>query len=121
MDLVALFVPLAGILGPVLVICMFFYFRFRARAELQATVRQAIDKGHELTPELLERLGETRRTPETDLRRGVVSIMAALAVGAFAFLVGEDDALGPLLGIAAFPLFIGVAYLGLWRARRDKQ
>ena len=52
MDHVALWVPLAGILGPAAVLCIFLYFRHRNRVELQTTVRQALDKGHELTPEL---------------------------------------------------------------------
>ena len=119
MDHVALWVPLAGILGPAAVLCIFLYFRHRNRVELQTTVRQALDKGHELTPELLERLGEAPRTPEADMRRGIIGVTLALAVGAFGLLVGEQEAVGPLLGIAAFPLFIGLAYIALWWFRRE--
>ena len=77
-----------------------------------------MDRGQELTPDLLERLGGISVTPETDLRRGVIGITLALAVGTFGLVVGEQDAVGPLLGIAAFPLFLGLAYLALWRFRR---
>jgi hypothetical protein len=47
-----------------------------------------------------------------------VSIAIAIATAAFALGVGEPDALGPLTGIAAFPLLVGLAYVGLhWFGR----
>ena len=119
MELYEFLIAFTAIGGPVLVLCIFLYLRHRNRVELQTTVRQALDKGQDLTPELLERLGEGPRPPDGDLRRGILAVTIALAVGAFGLAIGEEDAVGPLLGIAAFPLFIGIAYLALWKLRRQ--
>ena len=53
-------------------------------------------------------------------RHGVISIAIAIAIVIFAFAVGEDDALGPLTGIASFPMLVGVAYLGLYGYSRAR-
>ena len=90
------------------------YFRHRNRQELQVTVRAALDSGQPLSPEILEGLTAALYPQKNDLRRGVVLVAIALAFGALAFGVGEDDAFGPLLGVAAFPLFTGIGYLALW-------
>lgn len=93
---------------------LFYYYRFRARAEMQATVRTALEKGQELNAELIERLGEPRRTPESDLRRGVIAIGLSAGIAAIGVVIGEPDALRPILAGAVLPLFIGLAYLALW-------
>ncbi|MEE8307630.1 MAG: DUF6249 domain-containing protein [Gammaproteobacteria bacterium] len=112
---VEIVVPVALFLAIVLILVAFFTARYLTRKQVHGTIRQAIDKGQELTPEILERLGETPKSPESDLRRGLIAVGIALAFGMFSFALGEDDARGPLLGIAAFPLFIGLADLGLWK------
>ena len=92
---------------------LFMYFRYRVKQDVQTTVRAALDKGQELSPEMLEKLGESLRSPKSDLRRGVLAMSLGLALIAFAFLLGEEDAQRALTAIAAFPFLIGVAYLGL--------
>lgn len=106
---VALFVSLA------VVIVSFFVGRYLTRKQVHSTIRQAIEKGQELTPEILERLGEAPKSPERDLRRGSIAVAIAIALAIFGFAVGEEDAVGPFLGMAAFPLLIGLVYLGLWK------
>lgn len=98
-----------------MVIGLFFYFRFRSRAELQSTVRVALEKGQELSPELLERLGEPRKRPFQDLRRGILSIAIALAIMSFGYFVDDEDAFSAMLGISSLPMFIGLAYLLMWK------
>lgn len=100
-----------------LIAIVFFYFRFRARRELQHTLRAAIDKGMELTPEVLDRLGDPKPSGNADMRRGVIAIAIGVACAAFGLLVGDADAIGPFLGIGAFPFLVGIAYLGLWNFR----
>jgi len=102
-----MFISLAVVAGLVL------YFKYKTKHEVQETVRSALDKGQELSPELLDKLGDALPSPKSDLRRGIMSITIGLAIGAFAYLLGEEDAQGPLLAISAFPVLIGVAYLGL--------
>ncbi len=108
-------VPLGFCLAIVVIVAAVLATRYFTRKQVHGTIRQAIDKGQELTPEILERLGETPKSPESDLRRGVFAVGVALAFGVFGFAIPEPDALRPMLGIAAFPLLVGLAYLALWK------
>jgi len=115
-----------GILIPISLFAMIFgicaivaYFRHRNRQELQMTVRAAIDSGQPLSSDVLEGLTAALHPQKSDLRRGVVLVAIALAFGALAFALGEPQAFGPLLGVAAFPLFSGLGYIGLWVLNRE--
>ena len=110
----ALMIPIVAIISISIVMGLAYHFRFRARKEVQNTVRAAIDHGQELSPELIEGLMESLTPPHADLRRGIISIAIGIAIFIFSGLVGEEDAQGPLMAIAMFPILIGVAYLGLW-------
>lgn len=101
------------------VLSLFFFFRFRIRKEVQHTLRVAIEQGQELTPEVLDRLGEST-SGVADLRRGVLSMAVGIGVAAFGIFLGEEDALRPMLAISAFPFLVGLAYLGLWKFREQK-
>ncbi len=100
-------------------IALITYFRFRRRREVQETIRVAIEKGQELPTEFLETISSPKDRPkkDQDLRRGVVLTAVGLGIGAFGFLVGEDDAVGPLMGIGSIPLLIGLALTALWILR----
>ena len=111
---IVMFSSFAAVLG------LFFFFRFRSGREIQRTLRAAIEQGQELTPEVLDRLGQTR-SAVTDLRRGILSIAIGLGVAAFGVFLGEEDALRPMLAISAFPFLVGFAYLGLWKFREQQR
>ncbi|WP_405229126.1 DUF6249 domain-containing protein [Lentisalinibacter sediminis] len=116
----AILVPITLFISIAVVFALAFMYRARQREQIQLTVRQAIDKGQELTPELLEKLGHTGAQPHSDLRRGVIAVAIGLGIGVFGVVLGQEDAMRPLVAIAAIPLLIGVAYLGLWKfAGRD--
>ncbi len=113
-------VPITLFISIAAVFAVAFIYRARQREQIQVTVRQAIDKGQELTPELLEKLGDTGVRPHSDLRRGVISVALGLGIGLFGAILGEADAVRPLVAIGAIPFLIGLAYLGLWKfADRD--
>lgn len=113
-DVVAVFIPIVFFVCVAAVLGLRYKYRLKERMGVQATIREAIDKGQALTPELVRQLGDMR-AENADLRRGLISIAVAVAVVVFAFSVGDGDPKSPLLGIAAFPLLIGVAYLILHR------
>ena len=102
---------------------LFFYFRHKTRQEIQSTVRTAIERGQELTPEVLERLSDALNSKFGDLRRGVISITIGIAVFIFALIMGEtaEDAEGPLMAISIFPFLVGIAYVGLWYFIKNKE
>ncbi len=110
----------SAVVGPVVLLAVFFWFRYKTRREMQDTIRVALDKGQELSPELIDRLGHPKAPKDKDLRLGVIWVAAAIGFAMLGFAVPEEDATGPILGVAAFPFAIGIAYLILHRfARRD--
>jgi len=71
----------------------------------------ALDKGQELTPEVIDRLGHPKPSKDKDLRLGVIWLSLAVGLVLIGFAVPDEDALRGLLAGAAFPFAIGVAYL----------
>ena len=101
------------------------YLKFRERREMQATVRAAIDKGQTLPPELIDAMTKdvAKNLPSRtrDIRRGVIWLAVGLGIAAFGFLsdMGWDNGndwhqIGNgLLGVAAIPVTIGLAFIVL--------
>jgi len=116
---VAVFIPIAIAICVSVVILVFLFLRYRTRYDYQLTVRQAVDKGQQLTPEFLERLAERavrqERNPNRDLRFGAIAIAIGLAIGSFGLILGEPDAVRPLIGVGNLPFLVGVAMLALWK------
>lgn len=112
-------VPVSMFIGLSVVLSLWVWFRYKAKKELQETIRTAIEKGQGLSPELIENLVNPPVSPQRDLRRGLISVLVAVAIALFAMFIGEDDAVGPLLGISMFPLSIGVGYLVMHRLAKS--
>ncbi len=115
MNSVEILVPLGMFSAITVVLALFFYFRHRTRAEVQQTIRTYTERGGELSPEVLARIGEPPRPENADLRRGVIAIGLGLGLAAFGLILDEGDAVRPLIAIGSVPFLIGLAYLGLWR------
>ncbi len=99
----------------VLVFVLWFYFRYKAREEMQKTFRLALEKGTELSPDFIKQLGEPEQSKEKDLRRGLIWLAIGVAFAILGVAVDEADAIGPMLGVSAFPGLVGVAFLIMWR------
>ncbi len=93
------------------VVATYLYLRYRARREVLQTVRFAMERGQEITPELLETLGGDVAGGQRDLRKGVIWLALAIALAIMSWTLDEPDLLGP----ASLPLMFGLAYLVLWR------
>lgn len=105
-------VPIVMFIGITVVMCVLVWFRYRSRSEIQQTIRLALDKGQELSPEIIDRLGHPKPAKDKDLRLGVIWLAVAIALVAFGFgIPDEDDVARIFAGIAAFPFFMGVAYM----------
>ena len=117
-----LWIPITAFVVTGLVIFVITFFRYKTRQATQKTIRLALEKGNEMTPELLASLTEPRHSVSGDLRRGLVSLSIGVGVALFGFILGEEDAVRPMIGMSMFPVFIGIAYLILWRlGQREKQ
>lgn len=91
------------------------YFRAQKRRTIYKTIELFSARGQAVPPEVLESL--TREpginfsgSKDADLRRGVILLSVALALAIFGYMV--DDPRSPLIGIAALPGLIGLAYIG---------
>lgn len=104
-------IPIVMFVGMTIVFVALFWFRYKARSEMQSTFRAALDKGQELSPEIIDRLGHPKATKDKDLRYGIIWLSLAVALVLIGFAVPEPDALRGLLAGAAFPFCIGIAYL----------
>ncbi|MEO0882721.1 MAG: DUF6249 domain-containing protein [Pseudomonadota bacterium] len=93
------------------------HFGDKRRQAAHDTVRLALEKGQDLSPELIVTLSLVSDPKTSDLRRGVILLSIGIAISVFGILIAEadPDARMALTGIAIFPAILGVAYLGLWR------
>ena len=105
-------IPITMFLGMTIIFCALFWFRYKSRTEMQQTFRAALDKGQELTPEIIDRLGHPKASKDKDLRLGVIWLALAIGLVAFGFGIPDDEDVARIFaGIAAFPFAIGVAYM----------
>ena len=113
-------VPIVLFLVIALTYCVKYYFAHRTRQDVQSTVRVALERGDPLTADLLDRLVQAPTPKRTDLRRGIVGIGLGIGLGVFGLVLGEPDAVRPMLAVGMVPLLLGLAYLVLWRLGGDK-
>ena len=114
-------IPIVGFIGLTAVLGLFFWFRQKSRSEVQATIRTALDKGQELSPELVDRLGHPKPPKNKDLRLALIWIALASAMAVFGSMIPDDENEAQLIfiGMAAFPFFLGVAYAIMWSLSRN--
>ena len=100
------------------------YLKSREKREMQTTVRHAIDKGQDLPPELIDAMTRdvASKLPSRtrDLRRGVIWLAVGIGFAAFSYLsnLGWSDhdiqeATAAMMGLAAIPVTIGLAFIVL--------
>lgn len=118
------------------IVAIFFgptYLKSRERRETQETVRRAIDKGQDLPAEVLDALTRdvTKNLPSRtrDIRRGIIWLAVGVGIAAFGLISdmgwnsGNDwhgEVGNGLLGIAAIPATVGLAYLILSFFNKNK-
>ena len=116
-----MWIPIVMFIGLSVVLSLFVWFRYKAKRELQMTIRTAIDKGQGLSPEIIDNIMNPPASPQRDLRRGLLGVLIAIGFELFGVILGEEDAVRPLLGVAMFPLSIGIAFLLMHRFGKSKQ
>lgn len=112
---IAILIPIIGtiVLGGVL--WVYIHFKHKMRADVQETIRAALDKGQELSPDLLDRMAGPQPAEDRDLRRGLINLAIGVAFVIFGSLMDDPDAFRALSGIGAFPAMVGIAYVVMWR------
>lgn len=99
------------------------HFNYKKRLTIHETLRHAVEKGQELSADVINRMSLFGDPVRADLRRGVLCLAFGVAFGFLGLMVGmeEGDAIRPMLGVASFPVFLGLAYLGLWAFGRGER
>ena len=116
-----IWIPIVMFAGLALVLSLIVWFRYKAKRDVQLTVRTAIEKGEGLSPELIDNIMNPPVAPNRDLRRGLLGVLTAIGFALFGLVLGEEDAVRPMLGVAMFPLSIGIAFLLMHRFGRAKR
>jgi hypothetical protein len=114
-------IPIVMFVAMAVTFMVWFYLKFKGKVEAQRTIRLALEKGTELSPEFIKQIGEPEPPKDRDLRRGMIWIELGLGMCVLAVGVNEADAIGPMLGSASFPTLIGLAYIIMWRYGARKQ
>jgi hypothetical protein len=124
------FIPIAffGMIAAIVIVPT--YLKSKERKEMQATLRSAIEKGQPLPTEVIEALSKDnikpRPTAARDLRIGVILLAVSIGVGlfgyAFNFVGGfeESKAVAPIIGMAAIPGMVGLAFIILSAFNKNK-
>lgn len=119
-------IPLAPFIMVIAIVAIPAWLKSRDRREMQATLRSAIEKGQPLPPEVIDSISkENAKPPATaarDLRTGVIMLSVAVGVALFGYAVSfaEMDAYYPIVGIAAIPGMIGLAFIILSFFNKNK-
>ncbi len=109
---VALLVPLGAFAMVVMIVALVLGFRVYSERIRHQTIRNAIDHGVEVPPELLSRRGGHY----SDFRRGIILCLGGVGL-CIALLISQGFSDGSW-GIGVFPLLIGLGYLTLWETER---
>lgn len=114
-----------GVFGFVILIVLigslFSWLKTRAQQE---TIREAIRKGIDLDPQMLNKLDNPSDGKGSLLLAGMILLAASVALVFFGYQIGQvepdDEVFTIFLGIAGFPFMIGIVLLlvGLFR-RKD--
>jgi hypothetical protein len=101
------------------------YFKSQERQRMAEALRASIEKGEPLPPEVIAAISSNVKAPPSagrDLRTGIIWVGVAVGLAAFGIALGfsEPDATYPLLACAAFPGFIGLAFIVLGLINRNR-
>jgi hypothetical protein len=102
------------------------YFKSLERQKMAETLRVAIERGQPLPSEVVDAMSSNVKsppTPQRDLRTGIIwlGVGVGLAAMGWALSFEDPDATLPLVGIACFPAFIGLAFIVMSFLNRKHQ
>jgi hypothetical protein len=125
MEYLGLLIPIAFFAMIAAIVIVPRYFKSLERQKVADTLRTAIEKGQPLPPEIVDAIARDAKLPPSpgrDLRTGIIWLGVAAGLACFGIALGfeEPDATFPMIAFAAFPGFIGVAFIVLGLINRTK-
>ena len=126
--LIGVMIPIFGMVFIAALVIVPRYFKSVERQKVADTLRAAIEKGQPLPTEIIDAMSSNVRTPglppspQRDLRTGIIWLGVAVGLAFFGIALGfeEPDATFPMIAFAAFPGFIGLAFIVLGLINRTK-
>jgi hypothetical protein len=97
----------------------YFYWNHKNRASIMETVQKAIDKGAELSPELLSQLGAVGNSRIRDMRRGIVFLSLGIAGLLCSLFFADADVVNGIRAGSVFPLMLGAGFLLVWKLNQE--
>ena len=102
------------------------YFKSLERQKMAETLKVAIEKGQPLPTEVVEAISsgvKTPPSPQRDLRTGIIWMGVGIGLAAMGWALNfeEPDATWPMIGISAFPVFIGLAFIAMYFLNRGRK
>ncbi len=105
-------IPIAIAVCLSVIAIMRLWLEFKLKADVQATIRKALDSGQHLSAELLDKIGVVQYPYAIDLRRAILlCALGAAIIAASVFL----NILKIGLAISAFPIILAMAFFLLWK------
>ena len=115
-------IPIAAFGFVLTIIWLIGLFGQRKRQAIHETIRLAMEKGQELSPQMIKDMSLITNPRVSDLRRGIVLMSIAVAfclIGFINLAVHDGRATVEIFSVAVFPGMIGRAYIALWRFGYD--
>jgi hypothetical protein len=111
---VAIISVLAVFGTPVMFVALGLWSKHKRQQMIHQTISQMVEKGLQIPPELLR--DEKTHEPRSALHKGV--IMTAVGLGMLCLFLVLN--IKPGIGISFIPLFLGLAYLLIWRIEKPR-
>jgi hypothetical protein len=111
-EVIIMFILMGGFATIILVRLM---NRYKIKVKTHELLEKSIDKGIDVTPELLDKLNNEKSPKFKDFRRGIIMTAIGAAVFCFSLVIPEDDTAVVFRGLSIFPFFIGLGFLLVWK------
>ena len=109
-------IPITLAICLMLIIIASLYFANKYKSEVQQTIRAALDKNSQLTPEHIAQINKVKSGQIADLRRSVFLLALGIAISLAGLLLNISHYALP---IAIFPTMLGLGYLLVWWLNKD--
>ena len=91
---------------------------YKLKVKTHELLEKSIEKGIDVTPELIEKLNHEKSPRYKDFRRGIIMACIGAAVFCFSLIIPEDDTSKVFRGLSLLPIFMGAGFLLVWKVNK---
>lgn len=95
----------------------------RRHAQALGTANKLIERGDQITKDILQALGTNPVTSRRDLKIGMILVAVAVSIIIIGRMIPDDsgDVAQITLGVSSLPFLIGLVYLVFWFIARKEE